>query len=453
MDDLQVRYRRAVGARILAVANDLKRTSDSLATELGFDPGIVRSVIDGDCDENTALAVVYAMAATYPIPLSEIWMEKDDTVAGVRIMTQAQSSASSRVFERSTANGELAPYYEYRDTAMSSGAQFKPEWIRELRVPRSMDPSDPDVVYNNGHALHQTTFFVGEVNFYWQLGDIRHCAQLNTGDSNYITPYVPHSFASRNANNLGLIIAVTFGAEVQRSLAEMSRLDHQAATDLVADPRNPNQAFVDRIKRWAQAESLSRAQLTERLVSNGMARNRAKSLLERGMSTAEERDAIAQALRIRSSDLDVTPLLEAEEVVLHRRMDGESRFYPDVNDPACELRELARTRHQPLLKGFDVAVSPKATADFTHSLHEYIYNYGDVPVDLRWSTKHMASLMPGDSAYVRPFVRHTFRATDGIGHLVVVRTPGGLTETVANEFSTFREPGRARTIEETSRWF
>ena len=34
---------------------------------------------------------------------------------------------------------------------------------------------------------------------------------MNTGDSNYIPPFISHSFTSRDKNNLGLIIAVTFG--------------------------------------------------------------------------------------------------------------------------------------------------------------------------------------------------------------------------------------------------
>ena len=103
---------------------------------------------------------------------------------------------------------------------MSRTADFKPEWIQPIRVVKNNSSDNPDVAYNKGHFLHQCTFFIGEVNFYWEIKGIKHCVEMNTGDSNYITPFIPHSFASRNENKLGIIIAVTFGSEVSKSLNE-----------------------------------------------------------------------------------------------------------------------------------------------------------------------------------------------------------------------------------------
>ena len=45
---------------------------------------------------------------------------------------------------------------------------------------------------------------------------------MNTGDSNYIPPFIPHSFASRNKNKLGLIIAVTFADILRFSRVKFS---------------------------------------------------------------------------------------------------------------------------------------------------------------------------------------------------------------------------------------
>eukprot|EP01050_Picozoa_sp_SAG11_P012331 SAG11_NODE_1364_length_5109_cov_2.966866_7_plen_80_part_00 len=58
-------------------------------------------------------------------------------------------------------------YYAYRDSAMSRLGPFRPEWIEELRVVSDPDPENPDVGYNNGHLMMQTTFFIGPVNFYY----------------------------------------------------------------------------------------------------------------------------------------------------------------------------------------------------------------------------------------------------------------------------------------------
>ena len=50
---------------------------------------------------------------------------------------------------------------------MSKISPFRPEWIEELVVIDDNNPENPDVAFNNGHFLHQFTYFVGPVNFYY----------------------------------------------------------------------------------------------------------------------------------------------------------------------------------------------------------------------------------------------------------------------------------------------
>ena len=45
----------------------------------------------------------------------------------------------------------------------------RPEWIKELRVVKDDDPLNPDVQFNNGHLMMQTTLFIGPVNFYYEV--------------------------------------------------------------------------------------------------------------------------------------------------------------------------------------------------------------------------------------------------------------------------------------------
>ena len=40
---------------------------------------------------------------------------------------------------------------------------------------------------------------------------------MNTGDSNYITPYWPHSFTSRDPKQKAYILAITFGGGSEKS--------------------------------------------------------------------------------------------------------------------------------------------------------------------------------------------------------------------------------------------
>ena len=73
---------------------------------------------------------------------------------------------------------------------MSRLCLFKPEWISQLRVVNDNKPDNPDMVLNKGHNMHQYGLFVGPVNFYYEdiNGEV-HCSEMNTGDSNYITPF------------------------------------------------------------------------------------------------------------------------------------------------------------------------------------------------------------------------------------------------------------------------
>ena len=105
------RHPSALGARTCSEANDLERTPESPAAAIGFDLEIVEAVIDGRAEADTAEAVVRAMAETSPVSRA------------------ADGAATARIYERQDHTGGLAPCYEYRDTAISRTAPFKPEWI------------------------------------------------------------------------------------------------------------------------------------------------------------------------------------------------------------------------------------------------------------------------------------------------------------------------------------
>ena len=112
-------YLRTLGARLLSEANDLKRTPEALASDLGYEQGQITAVLAGQSDVETARAVLQAMADIYPVSLADLWVDQDDTVHGVRVVTSDESIASSRVFHRKNREGSPSPYYEYCDTAMS----------------------------------------------------------------------------------------------------------------------------------------------------------------------------------------------------------------------------------------------------------------------------------------------------------------------------------------------
>ena len=323
-------------------------------------------------------------------------------------MRAQQSAASSRVFERPLGDGSPAPYYEYRDTAMSSSAPYKPEWIKELRVVADNDPANPDVAFNKGHLLHQLTFFVGAVNFYWIVDGKNHCMPMSTGDSCYITPFVPHSFTSRNAGALGLILAVTYAGRVRHALESLSHYTATQLEEVAASLEDTADAFAARLARHRDNQSLSVGELSTRLQASGVERQRADTLATgRAAADATELTQLADALLVREADLVVNCPYPGEEIVTRQIATTPSRNLPDTNRAAYKLTELAKTRNQPELCGFDVELlsGEDQTMSFRYGLHEYLFNYGESTVEIGWGHERNAALEPGDSAYIRPKYR------------------------------------------------
>ncbi len=160
---------KSLGKRILSEANDLKRTISSLADDLDVKKNYLDKIINGECELNEYYVLIKKMGEVYPIDISDLYLVDLDCINGIKIMRSEQSFNSSRIYHRNNKNNQKSPYYEYRDTVMSNIGPYKPEWIKELRIVNNNDPYNPDVIYNNGHFMHQTTFFVGPVNFYWEV--------------------------------------------------------------------------------------------------------------------------------------------------------------------------------------------------------------------------------------------------------------------------------------------
>ena len=167
--------------------NDLKRRPVDAAKELNVSLEEIMNIINGR--KEISSEIIIRATKVWPVNLRDFYLIKDDCPSGVKIMRAEESAKSSRVMERGG-----SPYYEYRDTAMSSITLFRPEWIEELCVVNDNDPDNPAVQWNNGHFMHQFTYFIGDVNYYYRGSDGRKkVAIMNTGDSVYGTPFRPHS--------------------------------------------------------------------------------------------------------------------------------------------------------------------------------------------------------------------------------------------------------------------
>ena len=218
---MNTKLKKLFGNRLRSEFNDLKRTPEVISKELSIDISLINDILEGKSSVLQINNFLKKIEKKYPIDVYDLYLIRDDCENGIKILKNKDSKNSSRIFERKLKSGIKIPYYEYRDTSMSKLGPFKPEWIRELSLVNNSDPENQSVVYNNGHFLHQMTFFIGEVNFYWIENGKKFCKEMNTGDSNYISPFYPHSFTSRNPKKDGIIIAVTFGGNVRRAQKEL----------------------------------------------------------------------------------------------------------------------------------------------------------------------------------------------------------------------------------------
>lgn len=449
-------YLKILGAHLFNEANDLKRTANTLSQEINIDESQISKVFSGEARLEEALEVLLRVTNKYPVSLRDLWLDMPE-LNGYVLVSEGRSKLTSRVYSRTNAAGEMTPYYEYRDTAMSRIAPFKPEWIRQLRVVKDGDPNNLDVVLNKGHLMHQFTFFIGEVNFYWEESGKKHCREMNTGDSCYINPFVPHSFTSRNPNCLGLIIAVTYGDGVRRALGHFS-LDAQVKKPYLLDvvlnagtDQKPHSNFNLALRLHVDAELISKEYLAE---TAGIPLERLLGLMKNDEPNMDEVVKLAYTLQLRKEDL--YQLINVNSV--------EFNIYEESSiktDPITGFRfaALARSQSQPGLKTFMLWVDSKDVQTFMQSAcHQYVYNYGEHSVVIHFSNDDLVKLPPGASCYIQPFNEHLFRLdSDCVGgsvaKVIIVRLMADLDQQVVNEVSQISASGRCRMLGENTRWY
>jgi len=440
------------GENFRAILNDLKRRPEDAASELGVPVEEINEIISGE--RALPPELVEKATATWPVSPRDFYLLRDDAPTGLRIHRAADSERSSRVMSRAGND-----YYEYRDTAMSSLAQFRPEWIKELCVVDDNDPENEAVQWNNGHFLHQFTYFVGPVNFYYRGADgAKQVAVMETGDSMYISPFVPHSFASRRNEHdeLGVILALTYGDKLGgETRQEVSALGAELASGLALDFADPRRAFGSLLRFQRQGLSLTASELARRA---GLEASRIEEL-EAGSSQPDDGDlrALATALRVNVRDLLVPDAFEVA-VLVQKYGDAARWAYPEDN-PAYEIVELTPVRSMPFSKGLEINVlnDGPPEADLTAGLHQYVYNVSTTLVTLAWQLdgelRH-DTLEPGDSAYLKPSLPHGYRGAGG--QLLVLRIGGRVTGDGQMELSRIlaHEPANlARVVGDSKQWY
>ncbi|QLH09679.1 helix-turn-helix domain-containing protein [Candidatus Nitrosotenuis sp. DW1] len=435
------------GQNFLGILNDIKRRPEDAAKELGISIDEINAIIKGQ--KPLLQELVDHAVKIWPVNARDFYIIRDDCPTGVKIMTAEESKKSSRIMERAG-----KPYYEYRDTAMSTTAPFRPEWIMELCYVDDNNPSNPAVQWNNGHFMHQFTYFIGEVNFYYrtQSGE-KKVAVMNTGDSMYITPFTSHTFTTRKgAKQNGLILALTYGSKLTGDVQqELSALSVGLGSEFALDFSTKQNALASLLKFHRDVANLSLDELSKR---TGLPKSELEDF-EAGKKVPSTTDIekIAQSMNVNVRDLMPNDKTE-DKVIVRHRAEGREWYYPE-STKAYRFLELASSTTLPYSKAFEVEIleSQSKDLDLRAGSHQYLYNVGQTTVSFTWESdgkQYMEKINPDDSAYVKPFVRHNFR---GQGKLLILRLGGKITGDSQRELSFVGKENAKRAIAETMQWF
>ena len=324
--------------------NDLKRTPATACKELNISSHDLEKVINGLSTEDEAFKVINKMGDIYPIDNTHMILLKDDTINGIRFMSYEQSKKTGRVYKRVNKNGILEPYYEYRDTAMSRLCLFKPEWISQLRVVNDNKPDNPDMVLNKGHNMHQYGLFVGPVNFYYEdiNGEV-HCSEMNTGDSNYITPFLKHSFTNRSSSELANIIACTSGCDTSRAQRELYVLGEDTLNNYVLDYRQDNKATLQLIEQHMKNNMMTFENLNLFIKESGGDINIEDVFKTNSQLNIEDIQLIADVLNVEISDIMMPKYKPEEECVIKYLKENKPHPFPNEKNILYDIHTLART--------------------------------------------------------------------------------------------------------------
>ena len=462
---------RHVGLLTRTVLNDIKRDVAVAAKETKLGRETLGRLLRGhELDGYSIDTASRLLSHFYPIPKRMMVADEDTSDGGAWFMTAVQTSDSQRVFDRQNANGDTTPYYKYMDTATSALSPFKPELIEELVEVADNDPMNPLVVMNKGHLLGQATYFIGPVNFYWTVRGKRMCRVMNTGDSCLITPYVPHSFTSRDLSQYTAIVAVTFAGCVREALPQLVHLRNDALTKCAGDMREPGGMRVSRIARYAELRGMDMASVAAKLEEDGRFDAEAVHKIMRGEigDIQDAPAALGAVLGVPATEFIIEELEAQNEVVFATAPAGG-----DGGATKPGKYAFAHAAHMPDVGGFEWRLEAESTPEEDNSqFYRYVYNSGAVPIKIEWQEEELEgvkgsdgscsssgrrasvqSLDVGDSVVFKPFVCVRVTTQGAGGKLVVFKVPGCLTGELMKELATFAAEGRNRMTTAAVRWY
>ena len=421
------------------ILNDLKRRPEDAAKDLNISLEKINNFLSGkEIIENE---IINKALKIWPINPSDFFSINDDTKNHVKIFSKEESDKSAREMKR---NSE--PYYLYKDTVMSKVSPFRPEWIQELVTVENSDPHNNKVKWNNGHFLHQFTYFIGPVNFYYyDENNEKKVSEMNTGDSMYISPYTPHTFTTRKneKNEKGIILALTYTDKIDNdALNEMAAIGSDLSKKFSLQLKSDFQSIYNCIKNQLKISSKTRDYLEYKI------KNKIDIAINKFLENdIELMNKIAEQLEVSLRDL--LPINQIAHVNLEKYESSENWYLPSYKNQKLRLVKLAGVNHLPHSKALEITILKENEVKFEIPCHQYIYNIGssDCNIITKYSNE---TVKPGDSIYLKPNLEHIFKTKS---KLLVLRIGGKISGDTLLQLSILNEHKLTRLLDDNKPWF
>ena len=422
------------------ILNDLKRRPEDAAKDLKISEKKLLKLLKKNKFDN--FNIIKKATKIWPVNYGDFFSFEDDTRKDFKIMRANKSNKSSRIMSR---GGN--PYYLYKDTVMSKLSPFKPELITELQIVNNNSANNSDVKFNNGHFLHQFTYFIGPVNFYYILNGKKNIAIMNTGDSMYISPYIPHSFTTRKntQGELGKILAITYSDKLDNeTLNECSAIGFDLIKKYKINLNTEYDSFWSNLLKFLNNSSIS-INFIEKEIKHNLKKIKSKKKIPPLVIVKK----IAKFLNLNLRDL--LPPNNIVDVKIQKYKDSRKWFYPNHFKKNYKITELTNVAELPYSKGFEITIlkDDKKNAILEVPTHQYIYNIGndDIKINIGGVNE---KLNTNDSIYIKPNKKHKFLSR---GKILVLRLGGRLSGDSLYQLSKMSTENLKKALNDNMPWF
>ena len=281
--------------------------------------------------------------------------------------------------------------------------------------------------------LHQFTYFVGNINFYY-VNDkgVKSVAKMKTGDSMYISPYVPHSFASRD-NLENFIIALTYLDKVTPQLQDnLTLIGNLNAKKILVDVKDGSKINKDLIKRFKNNLLLTDEEINKRLkkIKRNNVYEKYSNIL--GVNTK-----------------DVLAFDKRNKVTISKKNNSNKWYFPNSRQKTFQISELASSKFVPDAKSIEINVLKNNNIVLENFCHQYLYVLSD-NIKLKHNSK-IFKLNRDDTFYLKPFVK--FSIINKNANVLILRVPGNISGDNLLQLSQLGKKNIERVLSENSRWY